>query len=76
MKKIICTNIKKELSRLINKKGMSLDKYYKKELSNSKFNITFQEFLNILKEEKAFNISKDNNNNIILIGDEFYKQNR
>ena len=50
MKKIICTNIKKELSKLINKKGMSLDKYFKKELSNSKFNITIQELVDIVKE--------------------------
>ncbi len=73
MKKIIFTNIKKELSKLINKKGINLDKYFKKEISNSKFNITFQEFMEIVEEEKEFIINKQNNFNLIQINEDFYK---
>jgi len=73
MKKIISTNIKKELSKLINRKGMNLDKYYKKDISNSKFNITYQELLDIIKEQKIFKITRENNFNLIHIEEQFYK---
>ena len=72
MKKIICSNIRKELSKLINIKGMNLEKYFKKELSNSKFNITYQELIEIFKEDNLLKLKRENNIDLILPTEEFY----
>lgn len=73
MKKQVYQKIKKELSRLINRKGMGLEKYYATELRTSKLNITYDELLEIIKEDNSFTISKIGNNDIVKIDEDFYK---
>jgi hypothetical protein len=67
MKKIICANTKKELSKLINKLGINSQKYFRDKILNSKYNITYEELISILQEDENIIINKGKKENETLI---------
>jgi hypothetical protein len=67
MKRIICANTKKELSKLINKLGINSQKYFQEKIFNSKYNITYEELISILQEDENIIINKGKKENETLI---------